>query len=263
MYSLTYNLLYLVPEALLTIMLLAFLVVGYDGGLRRARRQPGAMTCAIFLNGEYEDEEFYLRQYAEAHAVVAADGGHAFLRRHDLWPALLIGDFDSLDTALVAEAREAGVEVVEHAARKDETDAELAVAQVAERCGDEIVLLGALGGALDHVMGHVCILRELALRGRPARIVAPDLAVTVLQAPAAVRLGAAVGTRVSVVALSDDVGLTLRGLEYGLSGERLPASVCRGLSNRVAAPGARLELAGGLLLVMVFDAGEVFAGVAR
>jgi thiamine transporter len=30
-YSLTYNLLYLVPEALLTIVLLAFLLVGYDG----------------------------------------------------------------------------------------------------------------------------------------------------------------------------------------------------------------------------------------
>ncbi len=221
------------------------------------------MTCAIFLNGEYEDEGFYLRQYAAAHVVVAADGGHAFLRRHDLWPQLLIGDFDSLDGALVAEARAAGVEVVEHPSRKDETDAELAVAQVASRCRDEIVLLGALGGRLDHVMGHVCILRGLAARGRAARIVAPGLAATVLRAPAAVRLAAAVGTRLSVVALSSDVVLTLLGLEYELADERLPADVCRGLSNRVSAPGARLELADGLLLAMVFDAAETFSAAAR
>ena len=220
------------------------------------------MTCAIFLNGEYEDEEFYLRQYAAAHVVVAADGGHAFLRRHDLWPQLLIGDFDSLDAAMVAEARAAGVEVVEHPTRKDETDAELAVAQVASRCADEIVLLGALGGTLDHVMGHVCILRGLATRSRAARIVAPGLAATVLRAPAAVHLAAAVGTRLSVVALSSDVVLTLLGLEYELADERLPAGVCRGLGNRVAAPGARLELADGLLLAMVFDAAETFSAAA-
>ena len=42
------------------------------------------MSCAIFLNGEYEDEEFYLRQFAVAQVVVAADGGHAFLRRGQL-----------------------------------------------------------------------------------------------------------------------------------------------------------------------------------
>ncbi len=220
------------------------------------------MSCAIFLNGEYEDEEFYLRQFAAAQVVVAADGGHAFLRRHDLWPRLLIGDFDSLDAALVAEARAAGVEVVEHAVRKDETDAELAVAQVVAQCGDDIVLLGALGGALDHLMGHVCILRALAAQGRAGRIVAPGLAATVIQAPAALRLGAAAGTRVSVVALSSDVVLTLRGLEYELTDEHLSPHVCRGLSNRVAAPGARLELFGGLLLAMVFDAAETFATAA-
>jgi thiamine pyrophosphokinase len=220
------------------------------------------VSCAIFLNGEYEDEGFYLRQCGAALAVVAADGGHAFLRRHGRWPALLIGDFDSLDAGLVAEARAAGVEVLEHPARKDETDAELAVAQAVARFPGEIVLLGALGGALDHVLGHVCILQGLAARGRAARIAAPHLAVTVLRGPAALRLGAAVGTRVSVVALSPDVVLTLRGLEYELTDESLPASVCRGLSNRVAVVGARLEVSRGFLLVMVFDGAESFAAAA-
>jgi len=221
------------------------------------------MTCAIFLNGEYEDERYYVRQLDAAQAVVAADGGHAFLRRVERWPHLLIGDFDSLDAALLAEARAAGVEVVEHPARKDETDAELAVAQAAARFPGEIVLLGALGGALDHVLGHICILRGLAERGRPGRIAAPDLSATVLRAPATVRLGSGVGTRVSLVALSPDVVLTLRGLEYEIIDEHLPPSVCRGLSNRVATAAPRLELAHGLLLAVVFDGAETFAAEDR
>jgi thiamine pyrophosphokinase len=231
------------------------------GCAHRATRRKGEarLSCAVFLNGEYDDEDFYLRQFAAAQVVVAADGGHRFLRRQGLWPRLLVGDFDSLDVALVAAARAAGVEVVEHPVRKDETDGELAVAQAAARWPDEIVLLGALGGALDHILGHVCILRGLAARGRAGRIASPSLAATVVQAPATLRLGAAVGARVSLVALSSGVVLTLRGLEYELTGESLPADVCRGLSNRVAVAGARIEVSGGQLLAMVFDGAETFS----
>ncbi len=39
-YSLTYNLLYLAPEALLTIVLLSFLLVGYDGAYAARRGAP-------------------------------------------------------------------------------------------------------------------------------------------------------------------------------------------------------------------------------
>ena len=65
------------------------------------------------------------------------------------------------------------------------------------------------------------------------------------------------------MALTSDVVLTLRGLEYELTDEPLPASVCRGLRNRVAAPAACLELSRGLVLVMVFDGAETFAGVSH
>ncbi len=217
------------------------------------------MTCAILLNGDYEDDAYYLRQVDAAQAVVAADGGHAFLRRHGRWPALLIGDFDSLDPGLLAEAETAGVEIVRHPARKDETDAELAVAQAEARFPGQIVLLGALGGALDHVLGHIGILQGLAARGRPARIAAPGLVATVVRGPARLRFRAPIATEVSLVALSPDVVLSLRGLEYELSGERLSPTVCRGLGNSLVAADARLDLLSGALLVLVFDGRETFA----
>ena len=218
------------------------------------------MTTVICLNGEYEDDAWYLRQVDAAQAVVAADGGHAFLRRHGRWPALLIGDFDSLDARLVAEARVGRGRGRRLTPRtKTRPTPSSPSPRPAARYAGEVVLLGALGGALDHVLGHVAILRGLAARGRAARIAAPGLAATVLQGPVAARLGAPVGARVSVVALSPDVVLTLRGLEYELTNEPLPPSVCRGLSNRVAAPGARVSLTSGQLLTLVFDGGETFA----
>jgi len=218
------------------------------------------MTAAIFLNGEYEDAAYYLRARERASFVVAADGGHAFLRRHDLWPDLLVGDFDSLDGELLQEAQEANVEIVRRPVRKDQTDGELAVAEACARTSGEIVLLGALGGDLDHLLGHLCVLRGLSQTGRGARIAAPGLAVRVLCGPHEVGLGAPVGTRVSLVSLSPDAVVTLRGLEYPLTNAPLPATSCLGVSNAVAVPGATVALVGGVLALMVFDGDETFAG---
>lgn len=217
------------------------------------------MSTAIFLNGEYEDDGFYVARYREAGLVIAADGGHAFLRRHDLWPQVVIGDFDSLDAALVREACDAGIEVVRHPTRKDATDAELAVAEALARSGDEVVLLGALGGDFDHQLGHISLLRGIAESGRAARIASPGLAVRVLCAPATVVLTAAPGTRVSLVSLSPTAVVTLRGLEYPLTEAPLPATSSLGLSNAVAAPGATVTLVGGVLVIMVCDDGERLA----
>lgn len=218
------------------------------------------MTGAIFLNGEYEDDAYYLRARERASLVVAADGGHAFLRRHGLWPDLLVGDFDSLDETLLLEAQEAAVEIVRRPVRKDQTDGELAVAEAGARTTGEIVLLGALGGDFDHLLGHLCVLRGLSQAGRAARIAAPGLAVRVFHSPSEVTLGAPVGTRVSLISLSPNAVVTLRGLEYPLTDAPLPATSCLGVSNAVAAPGATVAVVSGVLALMVFDGDEAFAG---
>jgi len=217
------------------------------------------MTTAILLNGDYEDDDFYRRQLDRAQQAVAADGGPRLLRRLGRWPRVLVGDFDSLPAELLNEAEAAGVEVLAHPVRKDETDAELAVAVAEERWPDEIVLLGALGGAFDHALGHLAVLRGLAGRGRRARIAAPSLAATVLWGPASILLAAPVGTRVSLLALTPDVVLTLRGFDYELVSTPLPASSCRGLGNRVAHAGAIITVVAGLALALVADGEETFS----
>jgi thiamine pyrophosphokinase len=226
--------------------------------VKRGRDPVG--PSAVFLNGDYEDDRFYVARFHEAGLVIAADGGHAFLRRQGLWPHLLVGDFDSLDAGLVAEAEAQGIEVERSPVRKDETDAELAVAAAEARSGGEVVLLGALGGGLDHALGHLSVLRGCAQRGRAARILAPGFAACVLFTPVKVTLAASEGTRVSLVALSPAAVVTLRGFEYEVTNAPLPAASCVGLGNAVASAGARIELSTGVLAVLVFDDSETFAG---
>ena len=218
------------------------------------------MSCAVFLNGDYEDEAFYRARYEAAQGVVAVDGGHHFLRRLGLWPDVLVGDFDSLDPPLVDDAMAAGVEVVRHPQRKDETDAELAVALAERRWTGGLELLGALGGSFDHALGHVCVLRGLAERGRAARLASPSLAATVVVAPAELSLTSPIGTRVSLVALDAAVVISLRGFDYEVTGERLSASSCRGLGNRIVQARPRVALTSGVLFVASGDGDETFGG---
>ena len=175
-------------------------------------------------------------------------------------PDALVGDFDSLAPAIAERLEAAGVDFVRHPTRKDVTDGELAVDEALRRGAGEILLAGA-PGALDHTLGHLAILRRLAARGVPARLVAPGLSVPVLIAPVSVRLAPARCLRVSLVPL----GAGLDGHPHGprLSADRgvLPADACLGIGNHVATEAPRIVVPRRERVAVLVESGrESFGG---
>lgn len=227
---------------------------------------PGDKTACrsavIFLNSEYEDEEWHRRLVERADVILAADGGARVLLGRGVMPDAVIGDFDSLDDDVIRRLTDADVRLIRHPVRKDVTDGELAVEEALSRGADELVLVGATG-ALDHTLGHLAILRHLAVRGVPARLLAPGLSVAALLAPAAVELGVAGGTRVSLVSVGDGAIVTLSRFHYPLRRGRLPADACLGLGNHVAAGGhACITVHEGGVFAVVEASDEPFARIA-
>jgi thiamine pyrophosphokinase len=213
-------------------------------------QERGRTLAAVFLDGEYGEPAWYRDLAARAGLVAAADGGARFLAEIGVTPDVVVGDFDSLDAAGIRSLEAAGVELVRHPVRKDVTDGELAVEEALRRGAGEILLAGATG-ALDHTLGHLAILRRLAARGVAARMVAPDLTVAVLAAPAAVRLAVPAGVRVSLVPLAADAVVSLTGLDYPLDHGRLPVDACLGIGNHAASTGAEVEVHEGVVAVLV------------
>jgi thiamine pyrophosphokinase len=215
--------------------------------------------AAVFLDGSYEDEGFYAGWAGRAGLLVAADGGAAFLIKLGLSPDVVVGDLDSLSCGSLTALAEQGVPVKRFPERKDQTDGELAVDEALARGAGEIVLAGGLG-SLDHTLGHLAILRRLASRGVPARLISPELTVRVFVAPAEFYLQAPPRTRVSVVALASDAVVTLQGMEYTLQREVLACDTCRGLGNAVAGetPWARVHR--GAVAVLVATSSVTFGG---
>jgi thiamine pyrophosphokinase len=218
----------------------------------------GRPLAVIFLDGEYGDPGWHRALAARADILLAADGGARFLSRLGVTPHAVVGDFDSLDQEAAEELQAAGVEFLRHPVRKDVTDGELAVDEAVRRGAGELLLAGATG-ALDHTLGHLAILRRLSARGIAARLVAPDLAATVLTAPAAVTLDAAVGARVSLAPIGRAATVTLTGFDYLLERGILPPDACLGLGNHVAIEGeARIVLHDGMIVVLVDRGDEPF-----
>jgi thiamine pyrophosphokinase len=229
-----------------------------DGSREGGSEAEPVRLAAIFLDGDYDDPQYFRGWAAAADLVVAADGGARFLLEQGIRPDVVVGDFDSLAVADVERLKEAGVELVRHPVRKDRTDGEMAADEALGRGAGELVLAGALG-ALDHTLGHLAILQRLAAHGSAARLAAPRLTVRVFVAPDDARLDAPPGTRVSIVSLRGDALVSLEGFDYPLKRGVLPLDACLGLGNAVVVA-ARIRVHEGSVAVLVEDGDEAFGG---
>ncbi len=87
---------------------------------------------------------------------IAADAGYENALALGEKVDLLLGDFDSF----VGKLPE-GVETIKVPAEKDFSDTQLAVNEALARGANELVIIGGLGGRLDHTLANISILREL------------------------------------------------------------------------------------------------------
>ena len=92
--------------------------------------------------------------------VIAADGGYG--QDCGCAPDFVVGDFDSLGYVPKGD----GVQV--HPKQKDDTDMMLAVKLGLSKGYDEFVLLGGIGGRLDHTLANVQTLAYLYSQGAKA-----------------------------------------------------------------------------------------------
>lgn len=211
-----------------------------------------AAVAAVFLNGEYEPEPAFYRQAAEgASMLIGADGGAAWMIKLGLPPSVVVGDFDSLSPLALEELQAKGVRSVRHPVRKDRTDAELAVDEALRMGAGAIDVFGGLGAGFDYAVGHVALLRGLARRRVPARLLEPALTFMVMPARSRLSVSAPPGSRFSLQPLTQRAVVSLRGFDYELRAARLRADACRGLGNMVTRHDAEVLVHAGLAAVHV------------
>ena len=196
--------------------------------------------CLIFCAAEFDA---LAAPAAQDDYILAADGGLRHLKKLNMEPDGIIGDFDSL--GFIPEG--AQVFPVE----KDDTDAMLAARKGLELGFREFLFYGSLDGPrLDHTIANFQTMQFLADRGATGYLIGRDYLVTVLKNEKLTFPAKAEGI-LSLFCLGPDAhGVTLRGLQYPLEDYTLTSGFPLGVSNHFVGKAATVTVAEGSLLAL-------------
>jgi thiamine pyrophosphokinase len=209
------------------------------------------MRAIIVAAGKADKGSGWERWVRDGDWIIGADGGAARALEWGLTPQVVIGDMDSLPGTNRADLTARGSCFIEHPRAKDETDLELALGYAVQQGVEEIVVLGALGGRLDHTLANLLLLTLPPLKGVLVRIVDGDEEVLLARSGEMVTLQGNPGDLVSLLPIGGDaLGVTTNGLAWALRGDRLRFGFSRGVSNEMTGHEARVGVEQGALLVV-------------
>lgn len=200
------------------------------------------MRCFIF--GALEVECLpYLP--AEGDLVIAADKGYETLKKLNITPNIIVGDFDSLGYI----PKEANVEKLN--VRKDDTDTAHAVDIGFERGFKEFIVYGGVGGKLDHSIANIQLARSIAKRGGRAVFIGDTESFTVIK-DGSISFDESRTGRISVFSLSDEsTGVSETGLSYALENATLTNDFALGVSNEFVGKKSEVSVKNGYLLIVI------------
>ncbi len=133
-----------------------------SGGVVRVDHNP--RYALVVAGGAVEDADKVLAESASL--VIAADSGAEFLRKHNLVPRIIVGDFDSSRQETIAYFKDVGSAIIPLDREKDKTDTEVALDIVLDKGFDTAIVIGAMRGKrLDHELANVFLIEHYARQG--------------------------------------------------------------------------------------------------
>lgn len=158
--------------------------------------------------------------------VIYADAAYKFAQNITDKKVLgVVGDFDSLGYC------PQDVKVVRLNKEKDFTDGERAIVYAKECGATEVVIYGALGGRIEHILGNIALLGVAEKVGIKASIVSGGSTAELVGAGEHI-INVRKGDKVSFIPYGGDCKfLSSSGLYYPLNGVTLTGADTRGISN--------------------------------
>ena len=124
------------------------------------------MKRCVIVGGADIGNYAYIREALTADDyVVFCDSGLRHMEQLRVKPSLIVGDFDSHENPHLE------VETIVLPCEKDDTDTVYAVKEAVQRGFDTFLLVGVVGGRLDHTLGNVSILLYLDAIGKKGVII--------------------------------------------------------------------------------------------
>lgn len=187
--------------------------------------------------------------------VICADTGYLLAKEQGIHPHIIIGDFDSAagPECLPPEKDPylQDIPVLRMPREKDDTDTMLCVKHGLSLGIRSFLIVGGIGGRLDHTLANLQILSYLKNRGADGLLADPTTRIT-LADPGTCVLDHSWGSRFSLLAVSGECrGITLAGAKYPLENAVLTDDFPLGISNEFLEDQVMVSLEHGRLLIVV------------
>ena len=216
------------------------------------------MKDTIIVSGGNIHKDFALdflkKNKTENTCLIAADRGVEFFMGTDLEPDVAVGDFDSI-SAEGAKYMETlkHTEIRRLKPEKDDSDTQSAANYAIEQGTERIMILGATGSRIDHLMANFGLL--MLGKTKQVQIVLVDAYnyMSLIESGMILKKEEQFGKYVSFFPIEGEVtGLTLKGFKYPLNSYTLKVEDS-GLtvSNEISDPEAEVTFETGKLLMIM------------
>ena len=180
--------------------------------------------------------------------VIAVDKGLEALGEINILPEYIIGDFDSVDKEILNKYKNRDVEIRELNPEKDYTDTHMAIKLAMELGSDEVVITGAIGTRIDHVIANIHIMKEGLEKNIDCKIIDEYSEIIIINKDTKIEKE---NKYISLIPLTTEVfGVTLEGFKYKLENATLRVGDSIGISNEVISETATIRIGEGILIVI-------------
>lgn len=173
--------------------------------------------------GRYDRIHSYLR---EDDFYICCDSGLKHREKLGIIPNLIVGDFDSYKNPHM------DVETIILPCEKDDTDTVFAVKEALSRGFQDFLLVGVIGGRLDHTLGNVSLLLMLDAQGKEAMALDDFSEMQIVSdQPAQIENRYAYFSLLNISGTAQ--GITIKNAKYPLAGAEISCEYQYGISNEV------------------------------
>ena len=208
----------------------------------------------VIISGGHIDDAFALNYLEENEydCMIAADSGMNFLHRNGLVPDIIAGDFESVQSSSLQYFQGLNnVQVIKLNPMKDDTDTEFVIREAIRRGATEIIVLGATGTRLDHVLANVNLLGIGLEENVSIELVDAHNRIRMISGDVELKCTEQFGDFVSLLPINGNVtGVTLEGFKYLLKNAVIPSFSSLGISNEIVEKSARIKIDKGVLLMI-------------
>lgn len=207
------------------------------------------MKAVIVTGGKKPSKKILLHYLKKDDFIIGVDSGCNCLYEYEIYPNIIMGDFDSIDKKVITCFSEKNIEKVSFNTEKDYSDTQLAYEKAKELGYKEIVLFGATGSRLDHSLGNIGLMFDALKNGIRLEIIDDNNRTFFIDKPATLKGN--YGDILSFIPMSDKVlGVTIKGAKYLLDNYDMTILEPRALSNEFLDEDINISFKSGIIMVI-------------